>query len=268
MFRVGFFTLYPRGLCDDWCQSFNMRWSVVRDTGAVLRGWLAAHFLVMRALLLGHFPAFSTMVPLFTESADSSIDATVPPERLQFRFEPRPSVSAQFAIDVALDEEFRVFVGEDWQQEVRRIIDSANQLLGQRGISAEVGSARSWRSDDLSLDAPSLLAEASRQVPRDSGHAFLAVTGQAAKPLDGWSRRLRTSAITRYYRYDQAMTAALIAHEVGHVLGAIHHEDGHICEDGACIMNGAGFARSDFWCDEHVEQIWESITSGLSAGAA
>lgn len=71
-----------------------------------------------------------------------------------------------------------------------------------------------------------------------------------------------------YYRYDQVKTAVLTAHEVGHVLGAIYHADWHICEDGACILNEAGFARSDFCCDEHVEQIWESITSGLSAESA
>jgi hypothetical protein len=240
----------------------------VRGNKAVLRGWLASHFFVMCALLLCQFHALSVGLPLFTQSADSPIDATVPTEHLQFRFEPRPSVSAQFVIDLAFDEEFRAIVGDGWQNEAHEMIDSADQLLGQIGISVEVGSVQPWWSDDASMDAPRLLAEASRQVSRDSGHAFLAVTGQAAKPLDGWSRRLRTSAITRYYKYDRAMTSALIAHEMGHVLGAIHHEDGYICEEGACIMNAAGFARSDFWCDEHVEQIWEFITSDLSAGAA
>jgi hypothetical protein len=164
-------------------------------------------------------------LPLFTQPADSPINVSGPSERLQFRFEPRPSVPAQFVIDLALDEEFRAIVGEGWEDEVHEMINSADQLLGQIGISVEVGSVNSWWSDDVNMDAPTLLAEASRQVSRDSGHAFLAVTGQAAKPLDGWSRRLRTSAITRYYRYDQTMTAALIAHEVGHVLGA-HLRDG------------------------------------------
>ena len=204
----------------------------------------------------------------FHSSLNPPIDATGTSDRLQFRFEPCPSVPAQFVIDLAFDEEFRAIVGEGWLDAAHEMIDSADQLLGQIGISIEVGSVQPWWSADASMDAPRLLAEASRQVLRDSSHAFLAVTGQAAKPLDGWRRRLWTSAITRYYPYDRAMTAVLIAHEVGHVLGVMHHTDGYICEEGACIMNEAGFARSDFWCDEHVEQIWESITSDLSAGAA
>ena len=63
------------------------------------------------------------------------------------------------------------------------------------------------------------------------------------------------------------MTAALVAHETGPILGATHHQDGHICENGACIMNKVGSVRSNVWCDEHADQIWESIVIGLRAGA-
>ena len=51
-------------------------------------------------------------------------------------------------------------------------------------------------------------------------------------------------------------------------MGATHHEDGHICENGACIMNKAAFARAESWCDEHADQIWESIAFDPRAEAA
>lgn len=177
-------------------------------------------------------------------------------------------VAAYLVVDVTVDEEFEATVGADWEHGARELVDAANKLFGQLGIAVEVGSLQRWRSDDETMDAPALLTEASAQALRYSDHALLAVTGQAAKPLDGWSRRSRTSAIATYYPYDRAMTAALVAHETGHILGATHHEDGHICENGACIMSRAGFVRADSWCEEHADQIWGSIVIGLSAEAA
>ncbi len=75
----------------------------MRDNRAVLRGWLASHFLVMRALLLCQFHALSMELPLLTQPADSPIDAIGTSDRLRFRFKPRPSAPAQFVIDLAFD---------------------------------------------------------------------------------------------------------------------------------------------------------------------
>jgi hypothetical protein len=222
----------------------------------------------MCALLLVQLPAVSMILPVFAQPANPVVDTTETSVPLHIHLEPHGSALAYPVVDVAVDEEFVATVGADWEHEVREIIEAANQLLGQLGIAVEVGSLLRWRSDDAVGDAPELLTEASGQALRHPGHALLAVTGQAAKPLDGWSRRSRTSAIATYYRYDQAMTAALVAHAIGHILGATHHEDGYICENGACIMNRAGFARAETWCDEHADQIWESIFLGLSAGSA
>jgi hypothetical protein len=117
------------------------------------------------------------------------------------------------------------------------MIDSAGQLLGQIGISIEVAQCNSDGATTLVwTHRGSLLMHLGRS------HGTLATCfcgdhtpGQAAKPLYGWSRRLRTSAITRYYPYDRAMTAVLIALEVGHVLGVMHHTDGYICEEGSSL---------------------------------
>lgn len=249
-------------------QSFNVEWGVVRDPKAVLPGRFAAHVLVTCALLLGLLPSLSVMLPSFARPAETHAAATGTSEQLNIHLGPHDSAVAYLVVDVTVDEEFEAVVGGDWEHEAHEMIDASNWLLGQIGIAVEVGLLQRWLSDDATRDAPELLAEASGQALRRPGHMLLAVTGQAAKPLDGWSRRSRTSAIASYYRHDQARTAALVAHEMGHILGATHHEDGHICENGACIMSKAGFVRAATWCDEHAAQIWESIVFGLSAGAA
>ncbi len=234
---------------------------------AVLPGRFAAHVLVTCALLLGLSPALSAILPFFVQPVFTQMDTTEDSERLHVHLEPHDSASAYLVVDVAVDEEFVATVGADWERDAREMVDAANRLLGQIGIAVEVGSIRRWRSYDETRDAPALLTEATGQAQRRSGRMLLALTGQAAKPLDGWSRRTRTSAIATYYPYDRAMTAALVTHEIGHILGATHHEDGHLCENGACIMNKAGFARAETWCDEHSDQIWEALVSGLSAVA-
>ena len=139
----------------------------------------------MCALLLIQLPAVSMMLPVFAQPANPLVDTTETSVPLHIHLEPHGSALAYLVVDVAVDEEFVAIVGAGWEHEVREMIDGANKLMGQLGIELEVGSLQRWLSDDAVGDAPELLTEASSQTLRRYDHALLAVTGQAAKPLDG-----------------------------------------------------------------------------------
>jgi predicted Zn-dependent protease len=55
----------------------------------------------------------------------------------------------------------------------------------------------------------------------------------------------------------------LIAHEVGHLLGATHHGDDEECGDDECIMAYTGYIRTKDWCQHHLEAIEGNIESRL-----
>ncbi len=150
---------------------------------------------------------------------------------------------AYLVADVAVDEEFAVRIGDGLEAGVYRMLAGANELLGQVGLNLRVGSIQRWRSDDGAEAMAGLLDSAEAQALRLPGRAMLAITGQRSGRYDGWNRR--ASTIVRYYEIDRGRNSTLIAHEVAHLLGARHHEDGDAHEEADEPAHEDGDAHDD-----------------------
>ncbi|MEE9261767.1 MAG: hypothetical protein V3U95_04215, partial [Dehalococcoidia bacterium] len=85
---------------------------------------------------------------------------------------------------------------------------------------------------------------------------------------DGFARESGSRMIVQFYPEDRKRTHALIAHEVGHLLGVDHHEDEDECTDEGCIMDRRGFAHTTTWCEHHRKVIQENVDSKLAAQAS
>ncbi len=167
--------------------------------------------------------------------------------------------------DIVLDEEFISSSDLEPGEAVDKILRDANGLLAVAGVSVRAGTIGQWRSDDSERSIPILLRSAVEQGVATEGNMFLAITGQYTGTYDGWSEGPGHRLIVRYYDESAFRTRALVAHEVGHLLGARHHEREEDCDEDGCVMAEQGFAYADTWCDDHLEVIGEGIEALLAA---
>lgn len=173
---------------------------------------------------------------------------------------------AYVVADVAVDEDFVIQVGDEWKLEIEQTLEAANALLAPVGLRIEMGSIQRWRSAAIENDIPAhviwtQLKSAEQQADRNPGYLLLAITGQYTPTYDGFALRMGSSVIVRRYQEYPERTAALVLHEVGHLLGAKHHADEEQCAGHGCFMTAEGFAHATDWCDHHREAIQDSIAS-------
>lgn len=233
---------------------------------------LAAVVLVGSLLLAAVFGVFAegTQTPYHDEpvkldDADKSAHTSA---QLVFYRGPTDESPAYVLVDVVVDEEFVNHIGKDWENRVREIVRNANKLNGQVGLNLKVVSVQRWRSDDAEATLEALLNSAERQTHRNSGNLLLAITCQDTVKYDGLSQTSERAVIVQYYHKHQERNAALIAHEVGHILGARHHEQEDECDGDGCIMDREGYDHASQWCHHHEEQIQKSIAATLASQGA
>lgn len=173
--------------------------------------------------------------------------------------------TVEILADVAVDEDFIARVGDNWESRVRQTVARANTLLAQVGVSIRVASLQQWHSDDQEDSITEDLASAERQVKRGPGNLLVAITPQGAVKYDGWAEERLNRIIIHFYEDGELRNSALLAHEVGHVLGAHHHEDEEECTEEGCIMDREGYAHATTWCHHHRNVIREHLASALAA---
>ncbi|MBT3942257.1 MAG: hypothetical protein HOF43_06050 [Chloroflexi bacterium] len=163
-------------------------------------------------------------------------------------------VAVVFA-DVLVDEEFTDRHGSDWRDALDLMIGSANDVLSEVGVQVQVDSISTWHSDDDQAHISRILDGALDEAQRGSDRILLAVTCQDSIRLDGVSRTSRSAVIVRYNHDDWQRNGSLIAHEMGHLLGADHHGADEKCESDGCLMEPSGYANATEWCDDHRDAI-------------
>ncbi len=186
------------------------------------------------------------------------------PSALTFLREADDEALVVLLVDVAVDEDFIRQVGEKWLGEVFEMITGANSLLSQIGLTVRVASVQEWRSEDFQDSIANLLASAESQVHRANGRLLLAITCQDTVKYDGWAQEGNERVIVKFYHEGQKRNSALIAHEIGHLLGARHHEDDEECTGDGCVMDQKGYAHATTWCDHHQEVVEQNIQLWLS----
>lgn len=167
-------------------------------------------------------------------------------------------------VDIAVDDDFVTLTGSGWRQAVPMLVEGANDLLAAVDLRLKVNEIRQWRSDDAVDAISEHLATAERQIQSTPGHLFLAIIRRNNLRYDGWARRSESAAIVEFYPGDPLVTHSLIAHEVGHLLGAKHHEDDEDCTGDGCLMEQKGYDRLETWCEHHQDIIREVVSTGLA----
>jgi hypothetical protein len=186
-------------------------------------------------------------------------------EGQSLKFYQRDSKSVPYVLaDIAVDEDFVAVAGREWELEALRAVEGSNELLAAVGLRLKVSNVQRWKSDDIVQYISAHLDSAQRQANGAPGHVFLAITGQSNVKFDGWAREPGHAAIVEFNAADPLITHSLIAHEVGHLLGAEHHEDDEHCTDEGCIMNQEGYIYLEKWCEHHQELIRGIVVTGLA----
>jgi len=164
-------------------------------------------------------------------------------------------------VDIVVDEEFVRDAGGLWQEEVYRQLAGANRLLGEVSVRLGVSSKQTWHSDDAVPYASALLQLSIEQIVHRQGDVLMVFSGQMAGRYDGYSRGRARAVLVSLNQRDPSLTRSLIAHEIGHLLGADHHEDDEECHEDGCIMDKRGYIHASEWCDHHRMAIKANLAS-------
>jgi len=158
-------------------------------------------------------------------------------------------------IVIAADEEFIAKAGPEWSEAATDIVRDASELMRQIGVGITITDVRRWASDDEESNISSLLDDSIVQTGSHSDAVLISLTGQRTDKYDGWARQTPPVLLLRVAVPPIQTTASLVAHELGHILGAGHHGEDHDCPKDGCLMDAKGYAHADTWCDHHREDI-------------
>ncbi|MEE9325313.1 MAG: M12 family metallo-peptidase [Dehalococcoidia bacterium] len=196
--------------------------------------------------------------------SDTAEDFAKLPGDLVFYSDTSGETSVYLLADVAVDEDFVNQIGDGWETQAHRMVEEANAFLSEVDLNIRVASIQQWHSDGTQDSMAGHLSSAEEQIQRAPGHLLLAITCQDTGKTDGLAQKSMSRIIVRFYHECPKCNSVLIAHEVGHLLGAGHHENEEECTEEGCIMDHRGYAHTT-WCQHHKQLIRENIAERLVA---
>ena len=164
---------------------------------------------------------------------------------------------------LATDEAWRQTYGAGAEARASQLLTDVNHILEPARISLSIAEYRSWSSDRDSSSMSQLLAHLDDTVPARPGQLVIGLTGHQISKVDGLAHVGHIHLVARLHPDRPERDAVVVAHEIGHLLGAHHHKCEH---DYQCVMAPEGFSLPARWCEHHILEM-QLAAAGLFAQA-
>ncbi len=171
-------------------------------------------------------------------------------------------VNHEMPVVVAADESWRQAYGVRAEAASRDLIADVNSILQPTGIRLTVADYVTWRSQPNENSMSEMLAHLDDAVPSQPGEFVIGLTGEQISRVDGIAHIGHVHIVARRHPDQPQLDGIVVAHEIGHLLGADHHECDH---DYRCIMAPKGFAQPARWCAGHVLEMQIGAADMLGA---
>lgn len=144
-----------------------------------------------------------------------------------------------------------VVTDDAWQRfdtdgtSVRSLVVEAAGLLRGTGLSITPVSVKTWNSPPEAESPREILDAAKVLLPIGEADIVIVLTGRSKTGVDGAADIDGRHAVLRRHPGERAKDVAVLAHEIGHLLGAHHGCD---AADAGGIMNAKGFSNAELLC--------------------
>lgn len=191
------------------------------------------------------------LIPAGAQPCDSSSVAVTPIAYLEI-----PAV-------VAADESWRQAYGIRAEGTASALIADVNSILAPTGIRLALADYVIWESQPSERSMSGLLAHLDESIPARGGEFVIGLTSERLSSVDGIAHTGHVHIVARRHPDNPQLDGLVVAHEIGHLLGADHHE----CDHGyRCVMTPKGFELPARWCDHHVLEMQAGAAAMVRGG--
>ncbi len=158
----------------------------------------------------------------------------------------------EFQVVVATDEAWQEAYGFGAEAAARQLIAKVNRILEPTGIGLAVADYLTWVVQDSEPSMSRMLKHLDSSVPAQPGQFVVGLTGRQLSRVDGIAHVGHVHLVARRHPSQPRSDGMVVAHEIGHLLGAEHHACDH---DYRCVMAPKGVSLPGRWCEHHVLEV-------------
>lgn len=153
---------------------------------------------------------------------------------------------------VVADQAWQEAYGGLAETRARQLITEADRILESSGIDLRMTDYGTWATRGAEHSMSEMLKGLESAVPAQPGELVLGLTGRQISRVDGIAHVRHVHLVARRHPDRPQYDALVLAHEIGHLLGAEHHDCDHAYR---CVMAPKGFGLPARWCGHHVLEI-------------